>query len=136
MSLSVIAAISMIALTSWSYGTGLDNTDPLEEFNISARVDTLNYVPTAFSPNGDGENDLFLPDLVSIPEYDEYILKIYNRWGELLFESNNLYVGWDGTSGKKQMPAGTYVWSIEFKVAGAENIKYNGHVTLLRSLSQ
>jgi gliding motility-associated-like protein len=59
-------------------------------------------------------------------------LKIFNRWGELIFESNQLEVGWDGTYQGKMCQDGTYIWVIEY--AGDDKIPHKlvGHVNLLR----
>ena len=71
------------------------------------------YVPNAFSPNEDTKNEVFIPVGVGIDE-DKYEMQIYNRWGELIFESNNLSKGWDGKSkgGKETVQEDIYVWKI------------------------
>jgi gliding motility-associated-like protein len=54
------------------------------------------YMPTAFSPNGDNINDVFKPKGAGLSE-DEYFMMVYNRWGQVVYESNNINEGWDGT---------------------------------------
>jgi len=70
------------------------------------------FMPNAFTPNGDGRNDLFRipPSItVSIAKFS-----VYNRWGELVFTTTNSSAGWDGRLGGKPQPLGTYVWMIDF----------------------
>jgi gliding motility-associated-like protein len=71
------------------------------------------YLPNAFTPNGDGLNDVFKP----IENYDlvrTYQLSIYSRWGELMFETSDISQGWDGTFKGKPVPGGSYVYRIVF----------------------
>ncbi len=66
-----------------------------------------------FTPNTDGTNDIFYLDIVN---QRRFVLKIYNRWGELMFESKNPQKGWDGRheNTKKLMPEGTYFWVLDY----------------------
>jgi gliding motility-associated-like protein len=89
------------------------------------------YIPSAFSPNGDGINDVFKA------EYGENVtsfqLEIYNRWGQKIFQSKNISDGWDGTFNGTLQPTGLYIWIIRHKETN--NIKENllkGTVTLIR----
>jgi gliding motility-associated-like protein len=89
------------------------------------------YVPNAFSPNGDGMNDIFLP-VVSGYEMESFRMYVYNRWGEVVFETSLSDVGWDGTY--KNFPAkqDVYVWRIQLKDAvSGEKKQFHGHVTLI-----
>lgn len=93
-------------------------------------VDPLLYFPNAFSPNGDGYNELFL---IKGAYIDRFNLEIYNRWGEKIFVTTNQATGWDGKiNGQVEAPEGTYV----FKVLGVgyegEEILRSGTVTLFR----
>jgi gliding motility-associated-like protein len=89
------------------------------------------YIPTAFSPGGDGVNEYFAPKGVGISEME---LFIFDRWGHQLFHSKDVDAKWDGTyNGKTKMaPPDVYIWKI--MVVNSENLQreYNGHVTLLR----
>lgn len=67
------------------------------------------YIPNAFTPNASAVNDMFLPLGTGI---ETYSLEIFNRWGELIFKSDNLYIGWDGTVNGTDAPSGTYVYRI------------------------
>ncbi|WP_233259742.1 gliding motility-associated C-terminal domain-containing protein [Chitinophaga sp. S165] len=87
--------------------------------------------PTGFTPNGDGHNDIFKP-VVRGPMYD-YDLRIYNRWGELIFLSKDQKNGWDGRYKGALVENGTYVWMLSYKkvLGGAVNI-VKGEVTAIR----
>lgn len=86
------------------------------------------FLPTAFSPNGDGANDLFrLRGSID----GEFQLSVYNQWGEVLFSTSNADFGWDGTRNGLPVHAGTYVWTMSIKNAQGTRV-YSGHVTLLR----
>ena len=69
-------------------------------------------VPNAFTPNGDGRNDVFLPK--NQCPVSNYELKMYNRLGQLVFTSRNVSIGWDGSFGEKQQPEGVYVWALDY----------------------
>lgn len=93
------------------------------------------YVPNAFTPNDGGSfNNIFKVEGYGIdPTY--FSLEIYNRWGELIFISNNPLMGWDGcyTGSGVIAPVGTYVYSINYKLIDEEvPAIINGHVNLLR----
>ncbi len=96
---------------------------------VPADVEPLIGLPTAFSPNGDGENDILYVRGAAIKTLD---LKIFNRWGQLVFETTSQQVGWDGTfNGQPQpMEAYAYVLSVSFIDGTAKLLK--GNITLLR----
>ncbi|MBV7529877.1 gliding motility-associated C-terminal domain-containing protein, partial [Chitinophaga sp. sic0106] len=88
-------------------------------------------LPNAFSPNGDGRNDVFRP-VVRGPMY-EYELRIFNRWGELIFISSDQHRGWDGKHRGVPVEVGTYVWWLTYKkyAGGTPNV-LKGEVTVIR----
>jgi len=91
------------------------------------------YVPNAFTPDGDEFNNVFIPIIRG--QIDEYTfhLELFNRWGELIFESHNLNVGWDGTYNSFVVQNGIYVWVIKFKELDTDNKhEYKGHVLLIK----
>jgi gliding motility-associated-like protein len=106
--------------------------------SVTARI-AVNYkqceakpqFPNAFTPNGDGKNDTFKP-IVNGPMYD-YDLRIYNRWGELIFLSKDSKSGWDGRYKGKLVENGTYVWMLSYKkiMGGVVNV-VKGEVTTVR----
>ncbi len=86
-------------------------------------------IPNVFSPNGDGKNDLFK---ISGSDITLNNIKIYNRWGELLFETTQNNDGWDGkTNTGKDVTEGTYFYIISLKNKGKKEI-YKGSLTLIR----
>ena len=91
----------------------------------------LLYIPNSFTPQGDKINDLFLPKGIGIKEYE---LKIYSRWGKHLFTSNDLNMGWNGTTDKKDRIAqmGVYVYVINITDVFGEKHTYKGQVTSLQ----
>jgi len=84
-------------------------------------------VPNAFSPNGDGLNDRFR--IKGFEPNETVLLQIFNRWGNLIFETHDLDKGWDGTSADGPILAGTYVWIIHVR-SGRDNI-FKGTVTVV-----
>ena len=91
------------------------------------------YIPNAFSPDGNGVNDYFYPKGFGITDRD-FSFFIFDRWGEILFESHSLTLsdGWDGTYKGKIVANGTYVWKVIFHdINGIKHDKV-GHVSILR----
>lgn len=88
------------------------------------------YVPTAFTPNGDGKNDRFFPFPVGIVKLNYF--KVFNRWGQQVYTSNTLNEGWDGMTDGKAQPTGTYVWMAEGVTKDNKVITRRGTVTLIR----
>lgn len=90
------------------------------------------YVPNTFTPDGDEFNQAWEIHIEGVDLYN-FNLKLYNRWGELIYESNNPDEKWDGTYGGVLVPQGTYTWTIEAKDLNNDNkYLYNGHVNVLR----
>jgi len=87
------------------------------------------FVPNAFTPNGDGQNDKWL---VSAAGAVYFNVMVFNRWGEKVFESNNLNEGWDGTYQSKSAYAGVYTFVATATFIDGENRKLKGGVTLIR----
>lgn len=88
------------------------------------------YVPTAFSPNGDGRNDVFRPMLFG--NVKEYRLVVYNRWGQVVFESGDRNKGWDGTvAGIVQDPA-VFIWMCTYQFEGEKLKTEKGTVTVVK----
>ena len=87
------------------------------------------YIPNAFSPNGDGENEVLY---VRGAQVEEMIFRIYDRWGELVFESFDRNTGWDGTFRGKQMDPDTYDYYLKVTCIGGLEEIIKGNVTLIR----
>jgi gliding motility-associated-like protein len=87
------------------------------------------YVPDAFSPNDDGNNDAFRAEGTYITDIT---LRIYNRWGEKVFQDSGMEASWDGTYRGQTAPAGTYTYVISAKGANSEFIQREGSLQLIR----
>lgn len=143
---------------SWSPSKGLDNPtsqNPIAKITENAQyilfeqttagckgTDTINikvyrvpadlYVPTAFSPNGDGLNDVFRPILLGVRKLNAFY--VYNRWGQIVYSTDSFghSIGWDGTfNGNPQAP-GTYVWRAEGISYEGKALVQKGYVVLIR----
>jgi len=105
----------------------------VEDMNCCKSMDTLTVValdikiPNAFSPDGDGINDTFRA-LGPKEGIVDYSLSVFNKWGQLLWETNDFLDKWDGKMGSNPVPAGIYNWRITLNVPG--NIMNNGMVKL------
>lgn len=90
------------------------------------------YVPNAFTPNGDGPNDVFIP-LFGCPPVD-YEFVIFDRWGNVIFQTKDVNKGWDGTAnGGNNAQIDTYVWRIKCSFyEGDKKRQFTGHVALIR----
>jgi gliding motility-associated-like protein len=87
-------------------------------------------MPTGFTPNGDGKNDIFKPFTVGIVKINYF--RVYNRWGSLLYSTSNLNQGWDGRIGGVNQPTGTFVWMVQGEARDGKVITKKGTVTLIR----
>lgn len=90
---------------------------------------TTYYAPNAFTPDGNGRNDVFLPIVKDVYDYE---FTIYNRYGEAFFQTNDQNVGWDGTMKGKPAPQGVYVYTLYFKDMDYYPKFFKGHFTLIR----
>lgn len=89
------------------------------------------FFPNAFSPNGDGNQDQFGPR-GSAFNTTFYRLTIFNRWGQLIFESSNPLNKWNGTFKGQKQPAGTYIWRVDYQIPGQLPVTKNGLVVLMK----
>lgn len=93
------------------------------------------YVPNTFTPDGDEFNEVFGPVFTSGFDPYDYTLLIFDRWGEIIFESHDARIGWPGTYGEGNpiVQDGSYPWRIEFKTTKTDERKVvSGHVNVLR----
>jgi gliding motility-associated-like protein len=105
------------------------------EFLIEFDPGLVYYIPNSFTPDGDQYNQVFLPVFTYGIDPSNYSFEIYNRWGELIFESKNPAIGWDGTFGPDgiQCQNGSYIYKITIKVPSRDERKvFEGHVNLIR----
>jgi gliding motility-associated-like protein len=122
------------------YSVTLLATSPLgctSEYTLTIiyEEDLIFYVPNSFTPDGDQFNQVFVPIFSSGIDASSYHLSIFDRWGELIFESYDLNVGWDGTYTAKQgmVQDGMYIWKIDFKLKKNDDRRaVTGHVSVLK----
>ncbi len=101
--------------------------------SVVVEEDCFLDVPNAFSPNGDGINDYFLPRPLLGKGLSEFSMKVYNRWGTMLFETNQTEGrGWDGKFNGLDQPEGVFVFTVEATFKDGQIEKHQGNVTLLR----
>ncbi len=88
------------------------------------------FMPTAFTPNGDGLNDVFRPLAIGYKSITNF--RVFNRWGQVLYNSQNIEQGWDGTYNGQKLDAGVYFWEITMKDRFGAMQHKKGDVTLIR----
>ena len=88
------------------------------------------YVPNAFTPNNDGVNDIFRPVNVGISTLNYF--NVYNRYGQLVFQTHQPHQGWDGYTYGRPAPTGTYIWEVKGLDYTGKSILKKGTVELLR----
>ena len=108
-------------------------SDTMQQYIVVQDV-IIFYVPNVFTPDHDEFNEGFLPVFTSGFDPFDYHLMIFNRWGEVMFESYDASQGWDGTySNQGLVQDGVYVWQIEFKETMSDKRHtHRGHVTVLK----
>jgi len=91
------------------------------------------YIPNAFTPDNNGRNEVFMPYGYGISE-ENYKMEIFDRWGELIFSSNEFRKGWDGKVKGSDVTGQDGVYIYKITISDLENNKKNyvGHVTLLK----
>lgn len=105
----------------------------VDSASVTVRIfqtDPRVFVPTAFTPNGDGKNDLFRPIAVGMTQIQFF--RVFNRWGELVFETAQNEDGWDGRIGGKLQSSGTFVWVVKGIDFNGKTFFAKGTVTLIR----
>ncbi len=99
------------------------------EFTVIVDPEFRFYIPSAFTPDADGVNEEFFGSGIGIKEYT---MRIYDRWGELIFESNDADYHWDGSYKGEQVQKGVYIYHFDLLDVLGEPHVYRGHVTLFR----
>ncbi|MDX9695713.1 MAG: gliding motility-associated C-terminal domain-containing protein, partial [Bacteroidales bacterium] len=107
-----------------------DCVDSVKKSVIVNEVSII-YIPNSFTPNNDGLNDIFKPECSFVRE-DGYSLKIFNRWGEEIFYSNEILLGWDGNYKGQAAPAGTYSYIILYENLFGQQFKKIGSINIIR----
>lgn len=140
---------------AWNPVLGLSNaaiSNPIFNFNVGAdyQINIVNsagckivdsllirvfekysvFIPKAFSPDGNGVNDFLRPILVGIKDVKSF--RVYSRWGNLLFQTKDVSIGWDGTYNGQLMPTDSYTWVFEGIDLDNKPVISSGKSTLIR----
>ena len=110
-----------------------NNAGCFDDASIRVRVFRIKpdlLVPNAFTPNGDGNNDIFKPIPIGMKSVD--IFRVYNRWGQMVYSGTGNGSGWDGTFAGKKQEMATYVWYAEGVDYLNNKLKRKGSVILVR----
>ncbi len=100
---------------------------------VSEKLCTVQiFVPTAFTPNGDGHNDLLKPIIQGSANFTSYHFAIYNRYGQQIFATQNPGAGWSGTINGAPATPGTYVWMFRYQLVNQPVVVNKGTSVLLR----
>lgn len=106
---------------------GCTDTDTVYiKINMSSDI----FVPTAFTPNGDGKNDIFKP--IFSPQFTLEKFTIYNRWGQEIFATSEISKGWDGKINGQLQNSGTYIWKMSLLGRYKNKVEKSGTVVLIR----
>ena len=111
---------------------GFDKNGCMDTASVVVHVDSnlADCIPSAFTPNSDGLNDIFRPACNSFQKLVDF--RIFNRWGAQVFYSSNYKQGWDGSLNGEPQDLGVYFYMITVAKPGGENVIYKGDVTLIR----
>lgn len=124
---TIITSAQQVILTSSSCNSSVSDTIIITEKDCSILTDIL--IPNVFTPNKDNSNDKFIIIGTNIKTISG---SIYNRWGKLLFEWNDINVGWDGTFNGKVVPEGSYFYIVNATFTTDKSERYTGVVLLLK----
>ncbi len=102
----------------------------MDTVNIKVFKGSAVYVPTGFTPNGDGRNDFLRGLYIGIKKV--HYFRVYNRWGQQIFSTNSLIDGWDGTIRGVKQQTGTYVWVLKAEDLAGKIYEMKGVSTLIR----
>ena len=115
----------------WLQVTDENNCTGTDSITIALKDCMLGlYVPTAFTPNNDGLNDVFTPYLFGEIKYFHF--QVFNRWGQTVFRSTTPGTGWDGNYKGLQQESSVFVWVCSYQLAGGETEQKRGTVTIVR----
>jgi gliding motility-associated-like protein len=103
-----------------------------EQWYLVINPITTLYIPNSFTPNGDGDNDFWFVE--GLNEGKKFEITVFNRWGETMFEGDNMNYRWDGLmpNSNKYAPIGTYVYVIRFMTSDDKEREVQGSFSLIR----
>lgn len=115
--------------TSYYYFTAIDTNGCRNTDSIEVLIESSLYVPNSFTPNGDGTNDFFR---IEAREVHDFQLYIFNRWGQLIYETTDPNDFWDGSHKGKGVQIDAYVWKIDYLDNQKVRHEFIGHVNVIR----
>jgi len=120
-----------VTTTYYVYATTADGCKISDSLTIVVVIDPLVTFPNAFTPNTDGTNDYFKP--IVLGYFETEIFDVFNRWGQLIYQTNDISIGWDGTHDGSESEIGTYVYYLRGKsLTTGKPYFLKGNVVLLR----
>jgi len=121
-----IYTVSLIAFSE-------DGCSDTTQHTVRGEEGLIFYIPNTFTPQGDGFNETFRPILTSGFDFIDYSFSVIDRWGKIIFETNDIYRGWDGLHTNSITQNNSYTWRIELTAKRNNQRKvYTGHVNLIR----
>jgi len=121
--------VSPTATTTYTVNTKNSCFDFIESFLVEVIRDFYLEAPSAFTPNGDSNNDLFLFEEKNIKSFE---LKIFNRWGVMVFSTNDLREGWDGNVNGHPQNIDTYKYALKAESLHGYKFEKRGEFLLIR----
>lgn len=109
-----------------SHDCYITGAEPVPESDARCAV----YVPTAFSPDGNGQNDVFRVKMYDV--VNNFRMSIYNRWGQLVYQSTDPKQGWNGERKGIRLDPGTYLWTITYEDHAHQPMQQQGSILLIR----
>jgi gliding motility-associated-like protein len=126
-----LASGTYMALVSNGNNCVIDSTPvTITEQNLPGVVCDTVYVPSGFTPNADGKNDLLRPTIGS--GIHHFIFRVYNRVGQVVFETNQPQKGWNGRYQGIDQPQGVYIWTFVYTGIGGQKRVFKGTTVLIR----
>lgn len=110
--------------------TDINGCRAADEVTVVVKTEYEVFMPNIFSPNGDGSNDVFVP--IDFGAVRTGTLKIFNRWGGLIYETRDFNAGWDGTFKGRQVNPGVFIYYISGEFLDGNTFSKTGSVTLIR----
>ncbi len=116
----------------WLEVSDFDGCKGKDTINVSLNQDCENiiYFPSGFTPNNDGRNDIFKPTAKAPLEI--YQLAIFNRWGQKIFQTNDILQGWNGFYKNNIADNGTYIWQAIYKFYNEATKSEKGTIVLIK----
>ena len=117
----------------WLYVTSAEGCQDSTRQTVIVKDELVFWIPNTFTPNGDERNNTFQPVFTSGFDPYNFTMMIYNRWGEVIFETHDATIGWDGTYRGDIVQEGAYTWRIKVKEPQNDRKhEFTGHVNIMK----